>query len=434
MRFVRNWIRNQSASIMPVMMISLTAIVGVAGAAIAISMDGRSAHNLQKTADVAALGGATAFLQTPSPKLEDRKKAAEDQANALAQANAEYALTELGVGAFSEDAYGQKLKLEVELAFKPVNPAAKLAGRSGTIEIKRRAVAEATWGFPLCVLTLAEDGPGVSVNHRTTLSAEKCLIWSNSTARDAMQFTGGVATAKYFCAAGEADIAGAAIVKPKPTEKCQALPDPLAGYDIVQTSVCDHVKYRVQRNKTVRLKPGTYCGGLDILSDKVEFEPGIYHILGGLLRFHTKGALKAEGVTFLLDGDLSGFDIKSDSSVTLLAPASGPTAGVAIAQRPSLVPSPLDNLNVPDKAIAPGAAILGAKITGVLNAQGVIYMPSFDLTLSKSGGGETTSPYLQLVANRLIMDGSAALKVDFDESATSLPIVIQPERYARLVE
>lgn len=413
---------------MPVMMISLTAIVGLAAAAIAISMDSRSAHNLQKTADMAALGGATAFLNTPSPKLEDRKKAAKDQANGLARANAEYALTELGVGALTEDAYGQKLRLEVELAFKPVNPAAKLAGRSGTIEVKRRAVAEATWGFPLCVLTLATDGAGVSVNHKTTLSAEKCLIWSNSSARDAMRFTGGVATAKYFCAAGQADIAGAAIVKPKPTEQCQILPDPLSGYDVVQTSVCDHIKYRVQRNKTVRLKPGTYCGGLDILSDKVEFEPGIYHILGGLLRFHTKGDLKAEGVTFLLDGDLSGFDIKSDSSVTLIAPASGPTAGVVIAQRPSLLPATVG------KKIKAKSSILGAKIQGELNAQGVIYMPSFDLTLSKSGGGETTSPYLQLVAHRLIMDGSAALKVDFDESATSLPIVIQPERFARLVE
>ena len=61
-------------------------------------------------------------------------------------------------------------------------------------------------------------------------------------------------------------------------------------------------------------------------------------------------------------------------------------------------------------------------------------MPSFDLVMKKFGGGRTKSPYLQLVANTLSMEGDSSLFIDFDESETDLPIVIEPERYARLVE
>ena len=421
-RLLREFAQSSAGSIMPIMMICLTSVLALMAASIALGMDSRSANNLQVTADAAALGGATAFLNAASPKLEDRMAEANAQAASLATANTEFVLTDLAVGAASEDAYGQKLQLAVELEFKPVNVAAGLAGRNANVDIRRRAVAEATWGFPLCVLTLAKNGPAVSVNDNTTLSAENCIIWSNSTSSNSMSFTGGTATTKHFCTAGQADIATAASVTPPPSEACEVLPDPLVGYDVDSSTACDFIKYKAQRNRTVYLKPGTYCGGLDVKSDDVDFAPGIYHILDGELRIHVKGDIVAEGVTFLLDGDISGFEVKSDSAVTLIAPATGPTAGVAIAQRASM------------QTGGTGNPTLLAKIIGALNVEGVIYMPAFDLTLSKSGGGSTKSPYLQLIAHRLIMDGSASLLVDFDESATSLPIVIQPERFARLVE
>jgi len=419
---LREFAQSSAGSIMPIMMICLTSIMALMAASIALSMDSRSANNLQVTADAAALGGATAFLNATSPKLEDRLAEANAQAASLASANTEYVLTDLAVGAASEDAYGQKIQLAVELEFKPVNVAAGLAGRNANVDIRRRAVAEATWGFPLCVLTLATSGPGLSVNDNTTLLAKNCVIWSNSTSDDSMSFTGGSATTKHFCTAGQAEISNAASVTPKPSESCQALPDPLAGYDVASSTACDYMKFKVQRNRTIYVKPGTYCGGMEIKSDDVDFAPGIYHILDGPLRFHVKGDIEAEGVTFLLDGEIKDFEVKSESSVTLIAPDTGPTAGVAIAQRASM------------QTGGNGNSALLARIIGTLNVEGVIYMPSFDLTLSKSGGGATKSPYLQLIANRLIMDGNASLLVDFDESATSLPIVIEAERFARLVE
>ncbi len=87
--------------------VSLMAIMALVGAALALGMDSRAASNLQNAADSAALAGATAFIATTSPRVQDRLAEAETTALATAQANSEYFLTKSAVSAVSEDAYGQ---------------------------------------------------------------------------------------------------------------------------------------------------------------------------------------------------------------------------------------------------------------------------------------------------------------------------------------
>ena len=70
----------------------------------------------------------------------------------------------------------------------------------------------------------------------------------------------------------------------------------------------------------------------------------------------------------------------------------------------------------------------------MLNVEGVIYMPSYDIVVKKTGGGRTRSPYLQVVANSLEVSDHGSLAIDFDMSKTDLPLVIEPRREARLVQ
>lgn len=218
----------EAGSTLPIFALSLTAIVALVAATLALGMDSRAAGNLQATADSAALAGATVFVSAASPRAEDRKNQAEIQARASAEANSEYTLVDLGIDAVVEDPYGQHTRVEVALEFEPVNTMAKVAGRSSNVAIKRRAVAEATWGFPLCMLSLNKTGAAVDMSGRAELSAENCIVWSNSSSPDSLNFDGGRARAKGFCTVGGAKNGNRAT--PSPTTHCDAIPNPLKDW------------------------------------------------------------------------------------------------------------------------------------------------------------------------------------------------------------
>jgi hypothetical protein len=233
-RFARNLppipkLGDDRGSVMPIFAIGLLVILSLAGATIALSFDSRAATNLQISADESALSGATAFLNATSPRAEDRLLAAKLAAEASARANSTYAIAKLDVGAVTEDAYGQKTVIEVALKFTPVNPAAQIAGRTASIDIERTAAASATWGFPLCILGLNPSASGLSTSGAASLSAENCIVWSNTTGSRSMEFTGGTASTKYFCASGNAYVASASVT-PRPNENCDPIPDPLASW------------------------------------------------------------------------------------------------------------------------------------------------------------------------------------------------------------
>lgn len=412
---MRTLSENRCGQVSVIFAICFFALASLAGAAVTLSMDSRAAQELQHTADSAALGGATAFVTSGKIKLEDRINVASKQAELLALRNSEYVLRDLKTIGSSEDSYGQHLRLKVELEFQSANPMAGLIKRNANVEVRRDAIAEATRGFPLCVLMLAQDGRGLYMKSNATLRAEDCVLWSNSTDAGALNFSRGEASAKAFCAAGEyRETMGT--VNPKPETKCRTLPDPLAGYEIPNTGPCNHHKKQFKVSKTYHLKPGVYCEGLRIRGKRVTLEPGIYVVRDGKLGIDVKEKVMADGVTFLLEGSNSGVDIRG-KGIELKAPSTGPTAGMAIAQNGDLTILHKD-----------------AHISGAFDLTGVIYLPQHDLSLRQQGGGSQKSHYIQMVVNRLVLRETSVLDIEFDPSKTDLPVLIKPERSARLVE
>ncbi|MGB3627185.1 MAG: Tad domain-containing protein [Henriciella sp.] len=402
---------------MPIFALSLMAIMAMVGATVALGMDSRSGNHLQHAADASALGGATAFLRSDSPKADERLKAAKTQAIALATENSEYKLSDFDIDAVTEDAYGQHTKLEIELQFDPVNYFSKFVGDKATAPIRRRAVAGATWGFPLCVLTLESSKTGILVKDQGTLSSENCIVWSNSDNKKSMQFRGGESSARAFCTVGDVERDSRARVAPRPETGCQPLPDPLENFDVPISGVCDTVNVSLVRVGSTSLSPGIYCGGMHIRARNVTLEPGIYIIREGGLKIHASGTVEADGVTFIFQGMIGQIDIKGDSGLNISAPTEGDTAGIAFAE--------LDGLMPVNRRM---------RVRGQLNVEGVIYMPSYDIEFSKGGGGRTKSPYLQIVSNSVSVTGDGRLAIDFNMEKTDLPMVIKPAREARLLE
>ncbi|MEM8616392.1 MAG: pilus assembly protein TadG-related protein [Pseudomonadota bacterium] len=268
---------------MPFFLVSLVAIMALIGGTLALSMDSRAANNLQHTTDAAALAGATAFLNSTSPKLNKRIETAETASKVYAAETTDYALRAFNVVSASEDAYGQSIKLAVELGFSPVNAAANLSGRNANVDINQRAVAEAVWGFPLCTLSLSQNETALSLSGAASLEAKNCILWSNSAASDSLRFTGGHLSTKSLCTHGLYKRSGDARVRPTPETKCDRLPDPLAywkaplpGSIQVHRKLSDPVPPRPDRPRS----PGESLTGTDVSTDasdsKFKSNPKLY--------------------------------------------------------------------------------------------------------------------------------------------------------------
>ena len=568
-------LRSNQGSVLPIFALMILAILALIGATISLSMDSRSANNLQHTADSSALGGAIAFLQSESPRSQDRVQQARDQAILLAEQNADYELTDLDLGTVTEDAYGQHFSLEVELQFKAVNATADWTGRNANVELRRRAVASATWGFPLCILTLDESGPGFTLEDLANLQARDCIIWSNADGRTSAYLKSGRLGSNYLCAHGDVFRGGRTIVQGSISEDCDILPDPLASWDPpTSTDSCtaptqflpptrfvqaledspefdpnnrdlyggrpfnvrtnlnvrgsptdeyywgddlqdvaapsfdrgsrddnchahsqapfhchaavsnpnqmdergfdrnrteDHRDYertryipegsgrtyatlnqaQVDGNTGVRefhdlseidnledweyendsnyravtntLSPGTYCG-IDIAWGHVKMEPGIYFIKGAPLTVTRRGKLTAEGVTLVFMDTGAYLRVSDLGEFNISAPSEGDTAGIAIAE----------NRRTQDPNHGNMISRLSGK--GAASIIGLVYLPSQEFFLSGEGTGDQTSPLLQMIVNRIAMVESSKMNIAFEPGQTFVPVIIQPEREARLVE
>ena len=229
-------IKSESGSIAPIFALSITAIIGVIATAVALAMDSKAANEIQYTADSAAIAGATAFATLETPKADERLRQALQAAEDYAVANSSYTLVEIDLDAVVEDSYGQQTSIDVELEFQPANIMARVAGRSGNASVRRRATAEAVWGFPLCALSLSGSGSGFSTEGSAHFSAKNCIAWSNSTSSNSIDLRGGKLEAKQICSAG--NVAGVSRASPTPEEECDPIPNPLENWSPPAAGAC----------------------------------------------------------------------------------------------------------------------------------------------------------------------------------------------------
>jgi hypothetical protein len=78
----------------------------------------------------------------------------------------------------------------------------------------------------------------------------------------------------------------------------------------------------------VKLKPGVYCGGINILGGDVELRPGTYIMNNGTLTVSLGGKLVGKNVGFFLTGALSTIQFGPSSTISLTAAQDGDMAGM----------------------------------------------------------------------------------------------------------
>ncbi|MEZ5839878.1 MAG: hypothetical protein R3D02_05445 [Hyphomicrobiales bacterium] len=142
----------------------------------------------------------------------------------------------------------------------------------------------------------------------------------------------------------------------------------------------------------VELDPGVYCGGLAVKPNTtVHLQPGTYVIKDGLFELSSNTVLTGKDVTIYLVGDKSRISFRSNSEVELVAPASGPLAGIAIFEDRD---APL----LRDHEFASN---------GIKRIDGVIYLSRGTLLIDSNVEVLAESAFTSLIVQRLQMRSNA---------------------------
>lgn len=358
---------------------------------------------VQRTADLAALAGATEYLI-----------ASDDQKSATAAAM----LAELNGGAGGatrtwngttkllsdnqvtaqvtagiRDPQGRAVKVVVRQSVPLVFTA--IMGSLPPVTVSATGTAEVSSSVQPCVLAIdsGAGAKGISAQGSVSVNMKDCSMRSNASIS-----AGGSATlaASAFYAAGS--ITGNEVGDPKVPYK-GVIPDPYANYTPVQTAIKrsqpSGISAYDDKGNVPTPSPGTSWTSWDI-KGSVTLSPGIYYVYGSIT-IGAQGSLIGDGVTIVTSSTIS---MTGGSTLTLSA------AKPVTAQDGSVS--------------APGGAIPGVVFIGTSSSPstfggntgtaltGVIYNPNGDLNFSGTSGGGS-SGCLKIIAKSVTFSGTPSL-------------------------
>jgi len=190
-------------------------------------------------------------------------------------------------------------------------------------------------GASNCVLALAPDNYGVSLNSNSVIEAN-CGVHSNSRSSESI-FANRLSflRATSVSASGGARVNSGSAITPTAVVNAPGGADPLASLAPPRqaTGSCLFTDLTVNSGATRTLSPGVYCKGITVNSGaEVRFNPGIYVIRGGELLVNSDSRISGQSVMFYLMGDKGRTNFNSFARVDLTAPTSGPYQSILFFQ------------------------------------------------------------------------------------------------------
>ena len=261
---------------------------------------------------------------------------------------------------------------------------------------------------PTCLLSLDPSAAmALDVSGGAKIIADDCGLYVNSDNDTALRTTGNNSSidAGSNCVNGDYSAGGGGITA-EPVIGCPQISDPLADLEPPPVGDCDY-NNATYSSGSHTLTPGVYCGGITIKGGgSATLQPGIYILKDGKLKITGGGNLTGEGVTFYLTGSNAEIDVGGGGDIRLIAPSTGPTAGLIYYQDPVSSSGNTSKLSG----------------NGSLYYEGVIYFPT---QLADFSGGATVEvpPFTVVIANKINFSGGAEFffNVDLDESDVPLP-------------
>lgn len=263
----------------------------------------------------------------------------------------------------------------------------------------RAAVAPQSQALCMLVLDPSNAANALTLSGGAQLNLLNCNLFNNSTSNNATNLSGGASiTAANITFAGNYTTSGGATVTATGSLKTDSseTANPYANTrSIPAYSGCNTSSGSA--SGTINAPSGTpyvFCGGLQP-ANSLTLGPGVYIIDGGNLNVPGGTSLTAtQGTTIILTSSTGNnygtFNISGSGTINIVAPTSGPTAGIA--------------LWVDGNAPTQNDSFSGQTAESIT---GAIYTPSQILQYS----GQTSNPNgcTQVIAYEVSLSGSATL-------------------------
>ena len=402
LRQVRTFLNDRTGVIAVLFGLAMLPLALAMGVAVDYSLVAQQQILLQDSLDAAVLAGASLSTDSDSDRIEEAELVFAANFPAVHQVQPTVTVDGSTVTATAS--------MAVPMAFMG------FIGLSN-FNISATAVAVVGEAGIVCALVLnANEKGGVRLEGNTSLVAENCWVYANSSHARAMESVGiSEAEAPGFCAVG--GYVGDAFT-PSPDTGCPVVDDPFADLPIPDLA-CDHTDQVVFQNGTFVASEGVYCGGMRLLADaEVTLAPGLYVIRDGDLELLAHSSLNAEGVTFYFYGSDTKLKMHSYSSIDASAPAAGDYAGFVFVQDAGS--------SVGETSVMAGG--------GSVNIVGIAYFPTQILDIRGLSGFNIDSPYFVLIADTFRIRGNGTIHLRVDPDAIGYPDLVQISDGARLVQ
>ena len=397
--------------------ILLVPILGMAGLAVDLTTIYYEKSGLQQVADSAALAGVSELGvagRTDGEIHASIKSFVSSNASASESASGSSGLT------INAEISTDRTTLTVDLTYR-WSPFFAHYLNGDFMPIKVRSMAKLAQAEPSCVIALNEKGAGqFSMSGKASLHADECAIHVNSNAADAIKVDkrAQLSGANIYTAGGFKG--KSAVFEPMPTTDSPTIIDPLADRAPPSIGNCVSKRFRLTR-KIMILRPGTYCGGIEVSGNThVLLRPGIYIIKDGPLALKGASSLLGRNVGFYFTGEEAVAEIGVKSTVKLTAPKSGPMAGILFFE---------DRKSKPGREFA-----IRSKNAQLL--EGAIYLQKGKLFVDKESKVGQAAHWTAIIAGEIeIGDGpNIRINTDYAGSDVPVPVGIASTGAARLIQ
>ncbi|MEF2552637.1 pilus assembly protein TadG-related protein [Aurantimonas sp. A2-1-M11] len=287
---------------------------------------------LQSAADSAALAAARElYLANSRPEILKSVAYSFAMTNLGSQAEGVEFDVEIG-GATASTAAAPSVSTEVTVTltrdFASSLPMPDLTGTIGTLTAS--ATARIAGGGRICAIALTSEGSkAIDISGNAVVHAAKCAVYSNSADPRGLSVTRvAKLSSELACSSGGYD-GIETNYEPLPLTDCPAVSDPLSSRIPPVPTKCDHENERITNNNLI-LRPGVYCGKLQISGSKITLQSGIYVFWNAKVRLDKGSEVIGDNVSLVFIGHKSSLDLKNDSTISLSASEDGPMAGILI--------------------------------------------------------------------------------------------------------
>jgi Flp pilus assembly protein TadG len=404
----RRLAKDRSGAMAMTIALMITGFAGAAAMAVDVADWYGARRTMQSAADAAALGGA----------MELYEGGTVSQITTAATTDSKMNSTGLGSGATlsvtvntSTGTVKATMTKKASLLFSAV-----LLGSAPTITTTAVA-GMLNAGAPACLLTTNPTASGsLRVVGNGSISAPGCGIVVDSNSSSAMEINGGNGTITGDNICGPGGYTGSGFT-PLPTS-CGAMNNALAGLTPPSNvnDPCQYNNLSFSSGDVVTLNPGVYCGGIFAKANaSVTMNPGVYVLRNGALTATGNATITGTGgVGIWMTGTGTTVSLENDDvsvtgnvNVNIVAPSSGPMAGIAIYQ---------------DASAATGTISNKLAGNGSVNFTGVLYFGNQDVIVAGNGAQDSQAPFTAFVANTLTYNGNGSLVLNANYSDTNVPL------------